>query len=148
MSNPTAAAKLKICKPIAEVFDAVINSNKINQYFVSSASADMVEGTSLKWRWEEFNYEADVTVLAVEINKSISFQWIGGGYKLSNVILTFESNAEGTATLIKAEESGWDFDQKGVETAIQQTEGWTHFLLCMKAYLIHGIDLRSGGVWN
>ena len=146
--DPIATCKLKINKPVAEVFDAVVNAYKINQYFVSNASGDMVEGASVVWRWDEFDVEGIVEVSRIELNRSIAFSWIGRGYIKTNVVLTFEENPSASATLIRAHESGWSFDQKGVEVAIGQTEGWTHMFLCMKAYLEHGIHLNRGGVWN
>lgn len=50
------------------------------------------------------------------------------------------------STLVRITESGWPLDESGVLKCMGQTEGWTHFLCCLKAYVEHGIDLRKGGV--
>lgn len=147
MSQPVASAKHKICKPIAEVFDAVINKDKISKYFVSSASADMTEGAVVVWTWAEFNASGNVTIGKIEANKSITFNWLGGGFE-TTVVMTFESSINGEATLVKAEETGFPFTIEGANAACGQTGGWMHMILSMKAYLEHGINLREGGVWT
>ena len=35
--------------------------------------------------------------------------------------------------------------RKRIARCIEQTQGWMHFLCCMKAYLEHGINLRKSG---
>ncbi len=44
--------------------------------------------------------------------------------------------------MIKATESGWEEDQKGLELSYQNCSGWQHMMLCLKAYVQHDIDLR------
>ncbi len=45
---------------------------------------------------------------------------------------------------VKVEEGEMDDTEKGINTLIQQTEGWANFLACLKAYLDYGINLRKG----
>ena len=147
MSGPVASAKHKILKPVSECFDAVINKDKITKFFVSTASADMTEGAVLVWSWAEFNASGNVTIGKIEPNKSITFNWLGGGFQ-TTVVITFEESINGQATLVKAEETGFPLTIEGANAACGQTGGWMHFILSMKAYLEHGINLREGGVWT
>ena len=44
----------KIQKPVAEVFDAVQNPDKLSGYFTNGgASAPLVEGTTVEWAFED-----------------------------------------------------------------------------------------------
>jgi uncharacterized protein YndB with AHSA1/START domain len=148
MTEPAASCKLKINKSVCEVFEAVVNGEMMNQYFISSASGNMIEGADIVWHWDEFNLDVMVKVLKVEQDACIEFEWSAAG-STSMVQLLFESNEDHSATLVRARESGqWAFDQAGVIKAVEQTQGWTHMLLCMKAYLEYGIHLNRGGVWS
>lgn len=140
-----AKAHVRIDKPISEVFDAVVNPDKISKYFVSSASASMIEGTTVTWSWADVGASGTVHVEKVELDNRIVFQWPATPPN-SNVELTFESLPDG-ATKVSAKETGnWTFDLPSVEAACGQTGGWMHMLLCLKAYLVHGINLREGAV--
>ena len=57
-----------------------------------------------------------------------------------------EELASENQTLVKITESDWPSDFEGAKKCMGQTEGWTHFLCCLKAYLEYGINLRVGGV--
>ena len=43
----------KIFKPVAEVFEAIISSDKLKCYFVDSTSSDLVEGERVVWQWDD-----------------------------------------------------------------------------------------------
>ena len=140
-----AKAQVRINKPISEVFDAVVNPNKISKYFVSAASAAMIEGTIVTWSWADIGASGTVYVEKVEQDSRIVFQWCASAPN-SYVELTFESLADG-ATKVSAKETGdWTFDVASVDAACEQTGGWMHMFLCMKAHLEFGINLREGSV--
>ena len=44
----------KILKPVAEVFEAIISSDKLKCYFVDSTSSDLVEGERVVWQWDDY----------------------------------------------------------------------------------------------
>lgn len=143
----SAKAQVKISKPTEEVFDAVVNSEKLCKYFTSTASASMTEGATLTWCWADVGAEGTVFVEEVEANRSIVFQWPATAPNRT-VELTFESLPDG-GTRISAKESGdWSFNlsMNSVEEACGQTGGWVHMFLCLKAYLEYGINLTQGSV--
>ena len=53
----------RIAKPVAEVFDAVVNPKKLSGYFttIGGASAPLVPGTTVTW-WNEVPVEVDEVV--------------------------------------------------------------------------------------
>ena len=66
----------RIGKPVAEVFDAVVNPTKLSGYFttVRGASAPLVVGTTVTW-WGEIPVEVDEVVP----QRRIVLRWDGSG---------------------------------------------------------------------
>jgi hypothetical protein len=54
--------KDKILKPIAEVFDSVVNPQKLSNFFISGASGPLEEGASIIWFFENIGGQLPVTV--------------------------------------------------------------------------------------
>ena len=142
----TAKEKLKIGKPIEEVFSAVVDCEKICKYFTVTASANMVEGTTVQWSWSDAGAAFDIKVLKIEENTRVVFVWPATSGE-TTVELTFKS-IDANSTQINVVESGWELSISGADKAAGQVGGWMHMFLCMKAYLEFGINLRAGSVQN
>ncbi|MFI5237138.1 MAG: SRPBCC domain-containing protein [Ignavibacteriales bacterium] len=139
-----AKVQMGILKSANEIFDAIIDPEKMSKYFISGSTGKMESGKTLTWTWTDFEGEHEIKVGKIEKDKIVSFEWNGSGVNCV-VVITLESKGE-NKTLVKITESEWPADYKGANQCMGQVEGWTHFLCCMKAFLEHGIDLRSGGV--
>jgi uncharacterized protein YndB with AHSA1/START domain len=137
--------QLKIQKPVAEVFDAVVNPKKLSGYFVQAASGPLVAGTTVKWKFAEVPGEHDVVVRQVSQDERIVFEWEAseGGYR-TLVEMAFLS-LDARNTMVQISESGWRENAKGLESSYGNCGGWMHMAACLKAYLEHGINLRAGG---
>ncbi len=146
MSEDTIKAKVQmgILKTAHEVFEAIVNPDKMNKYFISTSTGRMEGGKTLTWSWEDFNAVHEVKIKNVEKDKLISFTWEGSGVECL-VVITLETKNE-NQTLVKITESDWPSDFQGATRCMGQVEGWTHFLCCLKAYLEYGMNLRVGGV--
>ena len=70
-------AGLQVLKPVAEVFDAIVDPDKMKNYFISSSTGFMKEGEVLTWMFPEMNIEFPVTISKIEKDKYISFYWDG-----------------------------------------------------------------------
>jgi len=139
-----AKAQMGILKPANEIFDAIVDPDKMTKYFISTSTGRMESGKTLIWTWEDFEGEHEVKVGKIEKDKVVSFEWNGSGANCV-VVITLEPKGE-NLTLVKVTESEWPADYKGANQCMGQVEGWTHFLCCLKAYLEYGINLRVGGV--
>lgn len=135
----------RIGRKVEEVFDAVVNPQKLSSYFttVGGASAPLVAGTTVIW-WEK----APVEVMAVDPNRRILFHWDGGtgedgSHYRTEVEMTFEALDDG-GTLVMIAERGWREDEAGRNGTYLNCEGWTQMLCCMKAFVEYGINLRDG----
>jgi uncharacterized protein YndB with AHSA1/START domain len=139
-----AKVQMGILKPAEEIFEAIVDPEIMNRYFISTSTGRMESGKTLTWTWEDFEGEHEVKVGKIEKNKVVSFEWIGSGANCV-VVITLEAKSE-DKTLVKITESDWPADYKGANQCMGQVEGWTNFLCCLKAYLEYGINLRVGGV--
>ncbi len=147
-TKPTYQVQLKILKPVAEVFDAVVRPEKLSGYFVQSASGPLAEGTTVKWGFAEIPGELfDVEVREVVANEHIAFDWPAapGGSPI-RVDMAFKP-LDGGGTMVQISESGWAGDATGLKRSHDNAGGWMHMMTCLKAYLEHGINLRAGGAF-
>jgi uncharacterized protein YndB with AHSA1/START domain len=48
-------AALQIQRPVGEVFDAIVDPEKMNHYFISSGSGRLEEDTMVMWKFPEFD---------------------------------------------------------------------------------------------
>lgn len=133
-------------KPVAEVFDAVVNPKKLSGYFVTTgggAGAPLVEGTTVLW-WGDIQ----VQVETVEKDSRIVFRWDAqpakgeAAYK-TKVEMRFEALDDG-GTMVTISEGVWHANENGLKMSYLNCEGWTQMLCCMKAFLEYGINLREG----
>ena len=134
----------KIMRPVAEVFDAVRNPEKLSQYFTTgSASAPLTPGAAVTWSFADFPGAFPVYVKEVVENSLISFEWEAheGGYN-TRVEMRFEPLSE-KSTLLSISESGWKESQKALGSSYGNCHGWTQMSCSLKTWLEHGINLRK-----
>lgn len=143
--EPRFQVQLKVQKPVAEVFDAVVDPRKLSGYFVQAASGPLVAGTTVKWRFAEVPGEHDVVVREVEKDARLVFEWEAGpgGYQI-RVEMRFSPIDAGN-TMVQIRESGWKDTPADIQASYGNCGGWMHMMACLKAYLEYGINLRAGG---
>ncbi len=139
-----AKAQLIINKPINDVFNAIIDPTRLCQYFTSTVSAPLTEGASVTWTWKDANAEFIIDVQKIESNKRIVFKWPATG--TDSIVDIILEPLDENSTLIRVIETGWKLNMQGVEYTNQQTGGWMHMFLCLKAYLEYSINLRNGSL--
>ena len=136
----------KILRPVADVFDAVVSSERMKKYFLDGASSDLIEGKDVTWRWDHYG-ENPVTVRMVVENELIelaidSREWDKTKDEAYEVLVIFEFEAIDEGTMLSISEQGWKTDADGLKGSHDNCGGWTHMAMCLKAYIEHGIDLR------
>jgi uncharacterized protein YndB with AHSA1/START domain len=137
--------KLKIRKPPAEVFAAVVDPRKLTGYFVQSSSGPLAEGQTVTWSFAEAPAPLPVKVREVVQNERIVFEWPADGYD-TRVEMIFTPLENGD-TMVGIAESGWADDEKGRQLSYGNSGGWMHMMCCCKAYLEYDINLRAGGAF-
>ena len=132
-------ATIQIQKPIAEVFEGIVNPAQMTKYFISESSGRLESGKEVIWKFPEFEDKFPVKEIKIETNLSISFVWDPE----TVVKITLEKLAD-NSTLIRVNENGKELNEDNLKWALENSGGWANFLACMKAYLEYGIQLRKG----
>ncbi|WP_410982344.1 SRPBCC family protein [Bacillus cereus] len=135
--------KFKICKPANEIFEAIVDPEKMSNYWFSSGTERLEQDKTITWRYDEYNAEVVIRVLEIEENKKIVFSW--GGYGEETVVTITLSELDHTSTMIEVNESGLkEDDPEIINKMMGQKEGWVYVLTCLKGYLENGIsNLRA-----
>lgn len=130
----------KINKPVAEVFDAIINPKKITGYFCEKTDAPLVEGQTVLWSWGQ--HHAQVQVKQIILNQKIVIEWPAETGGTSITEMSFSSLEDGR-TMVSISESGWPTTEEGLAASYKNCQGWQHMITCLRGYIMHGIDLRK-----
>jgi uncharacterized protein YndB with AHSA1/START domain len=138
----------KIQKPVAEVFDAVHNPDKLSCYFTNGgASAPLTEGWTVQWAFADNPGDEPVSfpvmVKKVIPNELITFEWQGGDDHNTLVEMNFEAAGPGE-TIVRISESGWRENQGDLNRSYMNCMGWSQMVSALKAYAEYGINLRKG----
>lgn len=141
MEKLTAKASIQIQKPIHEVFEAIVDPNKMSHYFIKGSTGRLETGKTIDWTFPEFAESFPVTGKTIEADSYISFDWSGG--TAGQLVEIHLSTYGDSATVVKITEHEMNNDKDGILIMMRQTEGWANFLACLKAYLEYGINLRT-----
>lgn len=136
--------KFLIRKPAPEVFEALVDPEKMANYWFSSGSARWEAGKIVTLQYAEYHAQVDIKVLEVEANKKIVFQW--GATVEGNVVTIALNELEELNTIIEVHETGFRGDGEAlINVLLDNKEGWVYMLSCLKAYLEFGVtNLRAG----
>lgn len=132
-------ATIQIQRPIEEVFEGMVNPEKMTRYFISESSGPLESGKEVIWKFPEFDDQFPVKVLKIDANRSISFVWDPE----TVVTITLEALPD-DSTLVRVNENGKELNEDNLKWALENSGGWANFLACMKAYLEYNIQLRKG----
>jgi uncharacterized protein YndB with AHSA1/START domain len=140
----------RIARPVDEVFEAVVDPDRLSQYFTTGGAKGRLEpGATVTWDFADFPGAFPVQVVEVEQSRRVVLRWDAAdgttvaGAGQTTVTMTFEPLDDGR-TLVTIAEEGWEPTEGGTEAAFGNCEGWTNALCCLKAWLEHGITLRDG----
>lgn len=136
--NTQIITKLKINKPTNEVFEAIVDPEKIGNFWFSSSSKRWEQDMTITLRYDEYNAEGSINVMEINDNKKIVFSW---GEEGQETIVTITLTEVDTSTMIEVIESGLKEDNpEVVAKMIGQKEGWVYTLTCLKGYVENGIN--------
>lgn len=151
----------RIDRPVAEVFEAVVDPARLSGYFTTGGAKGRLEtGATVSWEFADYPGAFDVDVIEVVPDERIVLQWpayeadppnVDGAedhedgaeadYK-TTVTMTFREANGGT--LVEIAEEGWRDTDAARRGSYGNCQGWSQMLCCLKAYVEHGINLREG----
>jgi uncharacterized protein YndB with AHSA1/START domain len=134
--------KIKIFKPANEIFEAFVDPVKIGNFWFSSSSERWEEGKTVTLKYDEYNAQGDIEIIKIEENKKIIFHW--GGSDVKNIVTITLNELNGSSTIVEIMEEGFNEEDKNLmPNMLDNKEGWTYTLTCLKGYLEYGANLRA-----
>lgn len=147
-TNPVVSSGMLIRKPVAEVFEAMVNPDITSKFWFTHGSGRVEAGKTLEWEWGQFAIKDTVDILEVIPDKLISLNWALGDLK-TTVDITFEPKSPSTTYVKVIEKDFWNPDPARdkslipkIELMLGQTGGWAFVLASMKAWLEHKLNLN------
>lgn len=139
MNNVT---KMKILKPVNQLFEAFVNPSEIGNFWFSSSSERWEQGKTITLKYDEYNAQGDIIITEIELNKKIVFYW-GTADEGHRVTITL-TDLGGSESIIEVKEEGFhENDDKVISQLLDNKEGWVYMLTCLKGYLEYGVNLRA-----
>jgi len=138
---PISKTGMLIHRPVAEVFEALVNPDITTKFWFTKSSGRLEAGKQVQWKWDMYDISIPVTAKAIEPNKRIVIEW--PGYSgLSTVEWIFVPQEDG-ATFVSITEAGFTGDgDELVKQVTDSTQGFTLVLAGLKALLEHNIQLN------
>lgn len=141
----------RIARPVAEVFEAVVDPKSLSAYFTTGgASGRLEEGARVTWDFADFPGAFPVDVVELVENKRIVLRWgledapnRPAGSVETEVTMQFSDCGDGR-TLVEISEMGWKPTQDGLDKSYGNCMGWAHVICFLRVWLEHGIRLREG----
>jgi uncharacterized protein YndB with AHSA1/START domain len=137
--TPVAKAQLLIRRPLAEVFEALVDPAITSRFWFSKGSGRLETGKQIRWDWEMYGHHTYVDVKVIEINRRILIEW-NGPENPTTVEWAFEDKGNNTTFVVVR---NWGFkgtDDEVVAQAIDSTGGFTFVLSALKVFMEHGIQ--------
>lgn len=135
---PVVKAHMLVRKPVAEVFEALVDPAITSRFWFSRGSGRLEAGTQVRWDWEMYGVFAQVDVKAIEENKRILIEW-NGPDNPNSVEWTFESRGE-DRTFVTARNWGFGGEADAVVAqAIDSMGGFSLLLAGLKAFLEYSL---------
>lgn len=134
-----AGAQMKIRKPVAEVFNAFIDSEVTINFWFTKSSGKLETGKTVVWEWEMYGVSTKVETVEIVPNRKIAIRW---GEPQTNVDFNFTELSDGS-TYIDIKHYGFTEQGDDLIAAIRDsTGGFTTVVDGLKAWLEHGLNLN------
>lgn len=138
-----------ISRPVADVFEAVADPDKLSHYFTTGGAKGRLEaGSTVTWDFHDFPGAFPVEVVDVVENEKIVLKWEANdksdGVYMTTVTMTFEPVDGDTRTKVGISEEGWHESEAGLKAAYGNCMGWSQMVAALKLWVERGINLREG----
>jgi len=140
---PIAETGMLIRKPVAEVFEAIVNHKITTKFCFTRSSGRLAVGRPIRWEWQMYDVSIEVTAKAIDNNRRILIEWPGYSGP-TTVEWTFAPL--GGNTFVRVTESGFSgTGDQLVKYVADWTQGFSLMLAGLKALLEHGVKLNLVG---
>jgi uncharacterized protein YndB with AHSA1/START domain len=138
---PIAETGMLIRRPVAEVFEAIVNPEITTKFWFTRSSGRLEVGRPVRWDWEMYDVSIEVTPRTIEPHRRIVVEW--PGYSGPTVVeWTFAAQKDAT-TFVRVTESGFTgTGDQLVKFVADSTQGFALMLAGLKALLEHDVRLE------
>jgi len=128
-----------------KVFRALTDAKELTRWFLKEARVQLKKGGKIKMVWSTGDgHESKILELVPAQKLRITWPTMGwGGTPRTDTYVTFSLSPQGKNTLLQIEHSGFGLGEEWVLYYAGTYSGWTYYLLNLKSWLEHGIDLRD-----
>ncbi len=125
------------------VFAALTEAGQLVKWFSEKATVTPRKGGGYRLTWGEYTMRGRVT--SIERPKKLVLAWIDRfpGGKVFETEAQFSFAKRGKGTLLTLTHRGFKSGKKWVALYGAVQSGWAYYLLNLKSFLDHGVDLRS-----
>ena len=138
---PSMQTGMLIRKPVADVFEALVDPELTTQFWFTRSSGRLVTGRPVRWDWEMYDVSIQVTAKVIDPNHRIVIEW--PGYSGPTTVEWTFTPVDDSKTFVRITESGFagNGDQL-VKYVADSTQGFTLMLAGLKAFLEYGVRLN------
>jgi len=141
---PIAETGMLIRRPVAEVFEAIVNPDVTTNFWFTRSSGRLAVGRPLRWDWQMYDVSIEVAAKTIDANRRIVIEWPGYSGR-TTVEWRFTAPNDG-CTFVRVTESGFTgTGDQLVKYVADSTQGFSLMLAGMKAFLEHGLRLNLVG---
>lgn len=144
--------RIFINAPIESVYRSWATPSKLETWFLEqarfrsgqsdrSANELVQKGDKFTWKWHNWDFKEDGTVLKANGTDAISYTFGEGG----RVDIALKRADESTELSLTQSDIPTD-DESKMDIFVGCNTGWTFWLTNLKAYLEHGITLHATGL--
>ena len=135
---PVAEAGMLIRRPVAEVFEAIVDPAITTRFWFTHSSGRLDEGKPVQWEWRMYGVSTRVEVSELIRDEKIVMQW---GDPATRVVWTFTAMPD-VSTFLEVRNSGFaGTGDEQIGQAIGSTDGFALVLAGAKAWLEQGVAL-------
>ena len=126
--------------PAAKLWECITQGRHTRGFFVEKVEGDFPpQLTPVWWEWKKWARHVQLPTV-VQKNKKFEFHWADHQHKYLTTV-TFTLKKKSKYVELEIHERGWK--PADLENAFMNCSGWTMILDNLKAYVLHGIDLRT-----
>lgn len=143
-TEPIAKTGMLIRKPVAEVFEAMVDPAITSRFWFTRGSGRLKPGAKVRWDWEMYDVSSWAHVQEFRPNQRIVIEWSGDDSS-SNLEWRFRPLTDAT-TFVEVINKGFAGTlEERAKSAIDSAEGFALMLAGLKAYLEHDLILNLVG---
>jgi len=136
--SPAAETGMLIRRPVAEVFEAIVDPAVTTKFWFTHSTGRLDEGKPVRWEWRMYGVSTKVEVSEIVRNEKIVMRW---SEPPTTVVWTF-TQMPGDATFLEVRNFGFaGSGDEQVSQAIGSTGGFSLVLAGAKAWLEKGLTL-------